>query len=446
MNGKKRRTATLTLLRDDKIENVVKTASEKAFAKIPQYHFAKELLLQEVEDRKYYTGSLALLDIEGFMPPFQPFFVPDPSKQYMLYLDTCLKSVRKSVAGFERQPETYTDEAKIEVLRQIREIGLLISKIYEHFPSIMSLLKEHDVTHLLIYTNDISIPWQWCYNKGTGNFLCEDFALGQIFVENLDESLEKWRRWLPSVSAQEGTPDSTLANKSAVLIGGFYGDDKSRAITHEIKTLERMFRGEGLFAPEKVYTIHKVESHRDKLLTLMEEVTSTAKIIHYGGLIEQDKLLMSTDTADIIAPEFIRGRTRIFNFASYPLVFLNGCNSGEIDDVWNKAAQLSTAFLDANASGCVVTSLPVGGNTCVQMASDFYAEVLDQEDPCTYGEALQRAVRKSKDRDLWDPMRLFFVLYGDPRSQLIYPSPFIDRWRQLLEKRRARREVPKSPV
>jgi hypothetical protein len=120
---------------------------------------------------------------------------------------------------------------------------------------------------------------------------------------------------------------------------------------------------------------------------------------------------------------------------SEPLVFLNGCFSGRVFDVWDKSANLATALLNKGAAGCVVTMGLVEEQTSARASSLFYEAVLSEPESVTFGQALLRARHALQDEDPSDPMRLMFHFYGDPDGRLIYIAAPSDSALEFILKR-----------
>ena len=107
-------------------------------------------------------------------------------------------------------------------------------------------------------------------------------------------------------------------------------------------------------------------------------------------------------------------------YDSEPLIFLNGCNSGEIFDIWYKSANLATALLNKNASGCVVTLSILEDKSASMLGKLFYRVLLENYADITYGETILEVRKRIRQKDPTDPIRLLFHLFGDPNAKLIY--------------------------
>lgn len=351
-----------------------------------------------------YTIVLSFLQ-SRYLPPFLPFYkeeVPVATRR------SILEAIVSLQREFDRYGSDYCTYAqnKEEIWERIVGIGGQIAGMCNFFPSILRVLHQQDVRDLVIFTNDGEIPWHWLYNKARQpfRFLCESFAIGIVFLQ-----LEEWgytslgERLAGGRLPLAGEPGTVLENSKGLIMY----DPRVPLATEESDLLQQLFSGKHMEPRRIAVPGGRCEELNNWLLEATN--ASTVKIIHYAG---HDPAKTGLDV------EWLQGVGH--TFAWRPLVFLNGCLSGQLSDTWNLGSSLATQFLNKGACGCVVTNMPVSDPAAKKVALEFYRESFDYDGGLRNGEALCRARSKLSERD---PMRLFFTLYGDPRAQLAYKKP-----------------------
>jgi CHAT domain-containing protein len=146
-----------------------------------------------------------------------------------------------------------------------------------------------------------------------------------------------------------------------------------------------------------------------------DEEQKNVRLIHYSGHFDNNALEISEE-------EFINATTLQANhlqFPARPLVFLNGCASAGLENLWEKSRHLSTAFLAGGAGACVVSLLPMENQAAMVFTQKFYGHFLRRGR--TAAESLRHARLEMANSNLfsgydpaYDVTRYFYHLYGDP--------------------------------
>lgn len=377
--GESRSKAALTLIKDDSLRK------------------GKEDLVE-------YTVTLTFLQSE-YLPPFLPFLKQEvPRAQVTAILDQ-IKDLKEDFNSYKDDYELYLRE-RDRIWNRTVVIGNQISGICEFFPSLIKLLYNVGITHLVIFTNDGDIPWHWLYNRETQRFICEDFAVGIVHVILNEWGFQKfWEGLQYSKPLLSKEPTGGVENWSSLIM---YDPNVSLAVEETAELYDQL----SMRSPEKVTRIEVTETLSSdhnlpaELINyfLKPENTASVKIIHYAGHTPDGHRIDTRWLSGLGAP-----------FGSQPIVFLNGCVSNETTNMWNPGSTLATDFLNKGASGCVVTNMPITDPAAKRIAIEFYKHILAYDGLTSNGEALWRARNKLDPKD---PMRLFFTLYGDPRAQL----------------------------
>jgi hypothetical protein len=334
-------------------------------------------------------------------------------------LNRKIATVQRRVSVLRKDYVKYMKEGNGKKLKQlINEIKEIGDSLFHKFecPRIFDFIfQEEAITNLVIYTNDPAIPWQWVYHGQTDRFACERFAVGKIFMQDINRAQgEHLAGFLTKAQPKLEDVDTInlLKDRSAlILIGDWAGHRREvpRA-AKEGNLLLKSFR-QRRFGDVKLFRGDDV-----KFSKAMYEMAKKLKIIHYSGHSSGKGLLPTPNT--ILSSRDIAGSPGSFD--ANPVVFLNSCSSGQITEIWEQEANLATAFLARGACGCVVTSLPVSDRASQKFAVAFYEKALDVEKAPPIGEII-RIIRLEQGKDRItknDLTRLFFDYYGDPRTRL----------------------------
>ena len=129
--------------------------------------------------------------------------------------------------------------------------------------------------------------------------------------------------------------------------------------------------------------------------------------------------MLNLGEKDFLPVSFLK-QTYGITLNSNPVVFLNGCSSGEIKNLWHKHDNLATEFLDCGASACVVTNYQIPEISAKNFAQKFYFYFINQK--LTVGQSLQQArldmAKPEFSGDMnpdYDITRYLYNLYGEPR-------------------------------
>ena len=331
-----------------------------------------------------------------------------------------VKNLQAKIERFRSDYAEYSEKGDLsrlgELLEKLQKIGLILFHKFSCNKIFEELFNRESISSLVIYTNDPDIPWQWTYHPASKLFACERFALGKLFLQDVNaDQLNSMQTLVASHEKDEGSLDlrSFLQRKSALILVGDWKDDKENALpraSHEAARLLQTFRGKAFG------TVKLVDGDDVQFLADMHTMAHDVKIIHYAGH-SSEKGLVPSPSGVVSAAEIANSAKRL---DSNPVVFLNSCVSGEVVDVWQKGANLATAFLALGACGCVVTSFPVGDHAAEEFSMDFYTEVLTEDNTVSIGETVRRIrIKQANDKVLRNDLtRLFFDYFGDPRAKL----------------------------
>jgi hypothetical protein len=417
---------------------------------------------------------MALSDV-SYIPPFLPAFVMriDEGSLSMLRqrLDEIMELYKRCgiyeddlrLGRNPLQGIDYNEKGKAQILRCIQQIGLLLNSLGNPPNSfgvitnmINKLVQKRKFDNLIIYTNDVSVPWQWMRSPINKKFICEEIAMGTIFSAEPDEIKSSWDDY--------SIKDLSLQNRitevpEVLLLGGNLeiiedpGDKRStrgnEIVNNHLKALKNLFvnpdsfcgspgnlfLGTDRFDENSIKIISKFYDSDDSsqkegnrniadevVQYLVPPITNSLKLFHYIGHFVDQRLIL--DYNRYLTME----QMRQVDFKSEPLIFLHCCGCGTLNasssktgddknnDPWHPASNFSTFLLNKRACGVVVTLLPVH-HTSRDFAKRFYQLILQEHH--TIGTAL-RLAREGMGSD--DPERLFFQLYGDPRKYLFSES------------------------
>lgn len=316
-------------------------------------------------------------------------------------------------------------ESKKQIRELIKKIGRALYKCDPDFHHVILLLEQLKISHVVIFTNDSSLPWGWTYAKPNGEqLLCERYACGLIFAA------KKWavEDYVSHLDSSPGNNQAAGHDKIALLIGESV--ENLKGVNEELGTVMKLVssRSSGRNAQpavDKVYCLNasgslyrenesKNENTEHVSWGQVLEAQEKLKIIHFSGHISSaGSLVIGTDDrGDADLKITLAEIDQIHNLKARPIVFLNGCFSGQIKNALDPGAQISTKLLDRHAQACVVTIFPIKDGVGAHMAKEFYERALRPN--TDIGSALLEA-RNSFPKQ--DPQRLFFQLYGDPRSK-----------------------------
>jgi CHAT domain-containing protein len=203
-------------------------------------------------------------------------------------------------------------------------------------------------------------------------------------------------------------------HESAILIRG----DQWKTPRKQLPYVEDEMQQVGkLLREQEVLVAGPLTRHDDFVMEIrrLNEERKNLRLIHYSGHFDNNALELSEEEAITVA--ILEANN--LKFLTQPLVFLNGCASGRLENLWEKSRNLSTVFLARGAGACVVSLLKMENLTAGRFAQKFYEHFL--ADGTTAAEALRRTRQEMKSRELfrgydpaYDVTRYFYHLYGDP--------------------------------
>ncbi|MBN1348591.1 CHASE2 domain-containing protein [candidate division KSB1 bacterium] len=262
-------------------------------------------------------------------------------------------------------------------------------------------------TYLNFVLDDLTIPWQWAYHPKWGKFLCDQFPTSTSFaIEKEDFGDKESSGELPIEQPNE---------KGVLLLYGKWCGHHSkelRCVEREIRTIEKKI---GWEKDTTVTTTQDV----DVFLSTLDAYSRkrlNLRVIHYSGHVEGDRM-------DISETQYLRAgtikHTRNLYFHSHPIIFLNGCSSGDLGYLWDKYDDLATEFLACGAAACIITHFDIVETTASKFSVQFYKNFVDKR--LSVGEALRQTrldLSKPQPEIDYDPdydiTRYFYNLYGDP--------------------------------
>jgi len=246
---------------------------------------------------------------------------------------------------------------------------------------------------ILIQTNESLLPWELLHDGQ--EYLALSHPVGRLL----------WS--LQPISADQLPSD----NRSFLFISNPTEDLDSADLESE-----RLW---DLFDPEfasGVTPCFMGRAHATKWKVL-QALGARHELIHYSGHAKAGALVVADGelTVDSIR-KALKGR---------PFVFLNGCwsvkeQTDQFDSRLGADASLASAFITAGAIGFVGTLWPVFDHSSGHFAEQFYAHV---RQGMSVGEALRQTRRKIREAQPDDPIWASFVLYGDPRVNLMTFEP-----------------------
>lgn len=378
------------------------------------------ILKEEIEDWVIFSGFISLTSGFRYLPPFLPNFkVVRPKRVY----DNLCKAYNELVQSILL--EHNRDLRGLE--SEFKALGTSIMDVLagENGPLGFVMKKElADIPNVIIFTNESLIPWHLAFyssseyddRESIKRFLQIGKKTGTIFVQKLgDEStlpkiIKVMERTGSNIyrSAEDG-----LKDKNFLFIRGKYRTEPklNEIIDKEIEEIT------DIISSKYEVNIKIVDNWHDTKDYLFEEnFVNDLELIYYSGHMDvrNNKLHMILSEEETIPSNKISDIK--IKYESEPLIFLNSCYSGNINDILNKEASFSTAFLNNYASGCIVVTGPAEARISRDFATSFFQRLFEDPANVTYGEALRHARLKLNNA----LPTLLFHLYGDPGAVLIY--------------------------
>ena len=392
----------------------------------------------ELDNYINFTCFLSFLSKsdDTYLPPFLPAFNFSINKNYYNGIIEHTQNLGELII------HNYNVNNKI-IIDEIENIGSRIFTVDRRFQEALEKIAEESYENIVIFTNDPHIPWQWVYIINEKKFLIDIFPCGTIYTERIDDSRENFFRKKNWSFKRQHVDENYFENKKVILLWGESGEKSNiEKLTHcqdEIinigNTFEKYFSAGNIFhipsindQDENIDIIKNNMGDQVSALTSRKSIRKDLKIIHFAGHIgtkktyendiqvEQTMLCLGNRDEDFILSSDFQGE----KYESEPLIFLNGCYSGKIFDVWSKSADLATTLLSKNASGCIASISMIEDESSSLVSKLFYEILFENPEEINYGEALFKVRQKIKKENPYDPVRLLFLLFGDPNAKLVY--------------------------
>jgi hypothetical protein len=323
------------------------------------------------------------------------------------------ESINKLIHEKEKLEEAYINYLQAECKVHLKPLELLKrigEKVYYDF-GLAATFKELPEfsgkdTYINFVVNDLSIPWHWAYHRESNTFLCDLFPISY--------SLAIERANLKNEDSGEHRFSTQFNKKAALFLYGTWSGEPEK----ELKEAEKEINSIQGFLKIRNQVVAESTNNVEFFLSKLTEFVSQGlnlRIIHYTGHIENSRL--EVDPANFLEPGTIQGRG--LHFHSRPIVFLNGCNSGNVGYLLDKYDDLATEFLASGAAACIVTNHDIIETTARRFSEIFYTNFIQKK--LSVGEALRQTrigLSNLKTKNKYDPAcditRYFYNLYGDP--------------------------------
>ena len=295
---------------------------------------------------------------------------------------------------------------EIKPLALLQDIG---EKIYHYFglTGLFNILFSLPEVHVNFKLDSAAIPWHWAFQPEAGRFLCEQFPFGVSFInKSQSNERETFTQKMRGPMEQPGAPYAVL----------FYGDWKGHV--RELKQVAEEIEALKAILEQRKFQVVTIYQDCDRFAATVQDLQRQGKnlrLIHYSGHIENNRLALAED--EYFAVSFLKQAYGI-TLPSRPLVFFNGCCSGQLPELWQQHESLAIEFMDCGASACIVTQFQVPELSAKNFALRFYHYLLSQG--LTVGQSLHQTRLDLAQPELavggepdYDITRYFYNLYGD---------------------------------
>ncbi|MCD4692953.1 MAG: FG-GAP-like repeat-containing protein, partial [Calditrichales bacterium] len=373
------------------------------FIKVSTIKFRSEYLLTHLVEPFHCKPEVEKLFTDRIEEK-TPYPITDIKIQRLLQKIEYLWQHYANYIGNKREQET----RPIDLLQEIGEIIYNYFGLTGLFNKIFSLKNAHNL-HINFILDNSFIPWHWAYNSVQNKFLSEKFPFAVSFAEDrIDVSFD--RQTHRKLSGENPLSD----NNAIILYGDWKGHFKELdQVANEVRDIEQLLRENQI----KVFSIYQDKDAFADIINSLNTKGKNIRLIHYSGHIEGNMLDLGEN--EFLPVNFLK-QTYGITLRSNPVVFLNGCRSGEIKNLWHKHDNLATEFLDCGASACVVTNYQIPENSAKNFALRFYFYFINQK--LTVGQSLQQARLDMAKSEFscgmnpdYDITRYFYNLYGEPR-------------------------------
>lgn len=358
-----------------------------------------------------FTCILSFLSLgkegnESYLPPFLPALrFKASAHQYARLYEQTLKLGDLIKEGYQKN--------KNEIYNKICGIGSSIFDFNEMTNAWKKIFNEDTCDTVVIFTNDAFIPWQWVCDLNN-RFLIDKVACGTIFAneKTQDITMERKAKW------NENVKEAFKGKKSLLIYDNYELPGPQKEIEEIEPTIKKRIKDIDHICPrdENDNKINLADKVKEETVLNDEDL----ELIHFSGHIVSKEGENYLIPGDPDTSEGIKGSDFQGEYSSEPLIFLNGCFSGQIFDLWDKSANIATNLLNKYASGCVVTISNIPDISSIKFSKRFYDYLLENPGDVTYGEALLKVRKDIYEEDKKDPTRFFFHFFGDPNAKIIY--------------------------
>jgi len=307
----------------------------------------------------------------------------------------------------------------VEKLR--KDLG---QRIWKHFglARVFTHLKTHEQVTFL--TNDALIPWEWAADP-KGKTICEMMPCGTVFFEQM-EFAAKAIQGIRSANAFHDIDEQIQRMKAILLFdaGDHHGLESLPRSKDEAESIRDVLIESGLKSTNITTADGAKDDAEDAFLNAIHSMRRDLGIIHYSGHIQDGNLRLKHDKIECkeITDNF-ESNSRLRR----TLVFLNGCESGEVKDVWNKEKNMSTAWLKAGAGGIICCRQEIFDDDACAFAGTFYRKLLSEEGRYqSVGSALKLTREEMIENRGQSVSWLQYTLFGHPHFSLLQPPRLED--------------------
>ena len=308
------------------------------------------------------------------------------------------------------------DDPSIKLRKRLEEYGEAITYPFKPMREIFSFLfsLEGDVDLIQICTNEDAIEWDWIADSRSKRLLCEAFGVGVTYATDLSYAMQRGDYAVSSEELAE-------TDHTALIVANSY----SRSCANVLPGMDgEMRRLKKSLAARfgSTSTVLLMDASERQIEQALDDMRETLRLVLFTGHFASDGFEASDDCA--LSPEDVYHCFRDCKFGREPIVVLNGCsadpaaNSSRFSIVLpdaNPNQRLASAFMNAGAGGCIVTSSEVKFQFALRFLEVFTHELLATGTPV--GLALGDARRNLNNQNCLDWAS--YHLVGDPLDRIV---------------------------